>query len=101
MHKDMPPKLKLDQTERESTKEKEKIMDITQLTMQDTKRYIETHLASLMNIDLFLKEWVKIKKNDITSLICKAQLHLKIAQFNNIQYLMDAYAECCFSLGKP
>ena len=79
IHEAMPPKLKLEQIERDSSKEKEKILDITQLTVEEIKHWIETPLASLMNIDLFLKEWENIRKRKIASLICKAQLHLENA----------------------
>ena len=68
-------------------------MQMTQLIVEEMRHWIETPLPSLMRIDLFLKEWAKIKKKDITSLTCKAQLHLEIAQFNDIQDLMDAYAK--------
>ena len=97
----MPQKLKLEQIERGFSKEKEQIMEMTQLTVEDIKRWIEAPLASLMRIDLFLKEWAKIRKRDITSLICKAQLHLENAQFTNIQDLMDVYAKWCSALSKP
>ena len=64
-------KLNLEQIERDSAKEKEQIMEMTQLTVEEIKHWIETPLTSLMRIDIFLKEWMKIKKKDITSLICK------------------------------
>ena len=69
--------------------------------MEEMRHWIETPLTSLMRIDHFLKEWVKIKKKDNTSLICKAQLYLENAQFTDIQYLMDAYAKWRSALGKP
>ena len=72
----MPPILKLEQIESDFAKTKEKILEITQLTMEETKQLIERAPYSLMRIDLFLKEWTKIKKNEIASLICKAELHL-------------------------
>ena len=77
------------------------IMETTQLTVEEIKCWIEAPLASLMRIDLFLKEWPKMRKKDITSLICKAQLHLENAQFKDIQDLMDAYAKWRSALGKP
>ena len=89
----MPPKLKLEQIEREFAEVKEQIMQMTQLTVEEMRHWIETPLASLMRIELFLKEWEKIKKKEITSLSCKAQLYLETAQFNDIQDLMDDYAK--------
>ena len=53
-----------------------------------------------MMIDLFLKEWAKIKKNDIASLICKAEVHLEHAQFRDIQDLMDAFSKWRSALEK-
>ena len=62
--------------------------------------WIETPLASLMRIGIFLKEWEKIKKKDITSLTCKSQLHIETAKFNDIQDLMDSYANWHSALAK-
>ena len=96
----MPPKLKLEQIESDFAKVKEKILEITQLSMDEIKQWIEIRLASLMKIDLFLKEWVKIKKKNIASLICKVELHFEHAQFQDIQDPMDAFAKGQSSLGK-
>ena len=68
-------------------------MEMNQLTVEEIKHWIETPLTSLMRIDLFLKEWEKIKKKEITSLTCKAQLYLETSQFNDIQDLMDDYSK--------
>ena len=89
----MPSKLKLEKTERDFAEVKENIMQMNQLIVEGMRHLIETPLTSLERIDLFLKEWAKIKKKDIASLTCKAQLHLETAQFNGIQDLMDAYAK--------
>ena len=51
----MPTKLKLDQNERYFVGIKERILGITQLSMEEIKQWIETPLASLMRIDMFLK----------------------------------------------
>ena len=86
-------KLKLEQFERDFAEVKEWIMQMNKLTMEEMRHWIETPLASLMRIDLFLKQWAKIKEKDITSLTCKVELHLENAQFKDIQDLMDAYAK--------
>ena len=96
----MPLKFKLEQIEHDFPKVKEQILEITQLSMDEIKQWIETPLASLMRIDLFLKEWAKIKKKEIASLICKAELHLEHAQFRDIQDLMDAFSKWRSTLGK-
>ena len=87
----MPPKFKLEKIEANFTKVKEHILEITQLTMEEIKQLIERPLASLMWIDMFLKEWMKIKKKEIASLICKAEFHLENAQFKDIQDFMDSF----------
>ena len=68
----MPLKLKLEQIESDFAKTKDQIVEITQLAMQEIKQLIERPLGSLMRIDLFIKEWTKIKKKEISSLICKS-----------------------------
>ena len=97
----MPLKLKLEQIERDFVEVKERIMQMNQLTVEEMRHWIETPLASLMKIDLFFKECGKIRKRDIASLICKAQVHLENARFKDIQDLMDAYAKWRSVLGKP
>ena len=82
-------------------KVKEHILEMTKLTMEEIKHYVETPLSSLMRIDLFLKEWMKIKNKEIASLIYKVELHLENAQFKDIQYLMDAFSKWHSTLGKP
>ena len=96
----MPPKLKLDKIESDFTKVKERILEINQLTMDEIKQLIETPLASLIQIDMFLKQWMKIKKKEIISLICKVELHLENSQFKDIQDLMDAFSKWHSALGK-
>ena len=51
----MPTKLKLEQIENDFAKVKEQKLEITQLTMDEIKQWIETALTSLMAIDMFLK----------------------------------------------
>ena len=75
-------------------------MEITQLIMEEIKHLTETALASLMWIDMFLKEWMKIKKNEIDSLICKAESNLENVEFKGIQDLMDAFSKWRSALGK-
>ena len=96
----IPPKLNMEQSESDFSKVKEKIQEINHLILDEIKQWIETPFASLMRIDLFLKEWAKIKKKEIASLICKAELHLEHAQFRDIQDLMDAFSKWRSTLGK-
>ena len=58
----IPPKLKLEQIKSDFAKTKEKMLDITQITMEEIKQLIKIPLGSLMGIDMFIKEWTKIKK---------------------------------------
>ena len=58
----MTPKLKLEQIESDFAKVKEKILEITQLSMDEIKQWNETPITSSMRIVMFIKEWVKIKK---------------------------------------
>ena len=70
---------------------------MTQLTMEEIKRWVETPLTSLMKIYLFLKEWVKINNKEITSLLCKVEVHLENARFEDIQEV----SKWRFALGNP
>ena len=96
----MPPKLKLEKIKNDFSKVKDPILEMTQLTMDEIKKLIETTVASLMIINSFLKEWTKIKKKEIDSLICKTKFHIKNDQFKDIQGLMDAFSKWFSPLGK-
>ena len=96
----LPLKLHLEHIESNFTKAKERIKDISQLHLDQIKECIEAPLTSLMNIDLFLREWEKIKKKEIASLICKAALHLENAQYRDIHDLLDAFVKWQYSIGK-
>ena len=73
----MPLKLKLEQIERDFLKTKKQIQQIDHLHLAEIKDWIESPLSSQMRINLFLREWEKVKKREIESLIFKAQLQLE------------------------
>ena len=61
--------------------------------MQDIERWIEKPYASMDLIQVYLKEWKKVKKREITSQICKAKIHLRHAHFQEINELMNLHAK--------
>ena len=79
-------KLKLEHIESDFAKSKEQIQDIIQIHMNEIKDWIEAPLTSHMRIGIFFQEWENIKKREIGSLICKAELHLEHAQYQDLQY---------------
>ena len=75
------PKLQLEQVGRHFDVAKELIQQINWLMMQEIERWIEVPHASISQIHVFMKEWKKIKKREISSQICKMEIHLSHAHF--------------------
>ena len=75
------PKRHLEQVEKQFDDTKELIQQISQLTVQEIEKWIEAPHASIARIQLFIKEWKKIKKEDISSQICKTEFQLRNAHF--------------------
>ena len=55
-------KLQLEQVEQHFDAAKEQIQQINQLMMQEIKRWIEIPHASMAQIQVYLKEWKKVKR---------------------------------------
>ena len=73
----MPPNLKMEQTERDFSETKDHIKKSDHLHMADIKDRTDSSLTSQMRINLFLREWNKVKEREIESLIFKSQLQLE------------------------
>ena len=94
------PKLQLEQVERYFDDDNELIQQINILMMQEINRWIKVPHALMAQIQVFMKEWKKIKKMDISSQICKMEIHWRHAHFQEVDELMDLYAKWCSTLGQ-
>ena len=61
------PKLHLEEVEKQFDDTKELIQQISQFTVQEIEKQIESPHASIAWINLFIKEWKKIKREEISS----------------------------------
>ena len=75
------PKLQLEKLEQHFDTDKELIHQINLITMQEMKIWIEAPHASITRIQAFVKKWKNIKKREISSHICKMEVHLRHAHF--------------------
>ena len=82
-------KIMIEKVEGEYLKSMESIEQLDKIHMEDVKKLIESPIASKIKINLFLREWEKLKKREIESLICKVQLQLK----SRIEYLLDVFSK--------
>ena len=96
----MPLNINMEHIERDISKPKDHIHQIDDLHMAEIQDWIESHLTSQMRINLFLREWEKVKKREIESLICKAQLQLEHAQYKDVVDLLDSFSKWQSTLGK-
>ena len=69
--------------------------------MQDIERWIENHYSSMDLIQVYLKEWKKIKKKHVAFQMCKIEIHFRHAHFQEIDELMNLHAKWRSALGKP
>ena len=88
----LPPRILIEWVEGEFLK-KEKIEQLNHVHIAQIKELIESPINSQMRINLFLREWDKVKKREIESLICKAQLQLEHAQYQDIVDLLDVFSK--------
>ena len=68
----LPPNIMMERVEEECSKSKEKIEYLDHVHIAQIKELIESPITLQMRINLFLREWEKVKKMEIESLICKA-----------------------------
>ena len=66
------PKLKLEEFDRSFSATKDKIQGVTQLPLQEITSWIETPNSAMLRIQVYLGEWKKVKKREITSQILRA-----------------------------
>ena len=68
------PKIHLEQVEKQFDDLEELIQQISQLTVQEIEKWIEDPHASISWIHIFIKEWKKIRREDISSQIYKTEI---------------------------
>ena len=73
---------------------------MTHITLQDILRWIEIPSSAMVKIQVYLGEWKKVKKREITSHILREEVHLEHAKYQNIDFLMDLDAKWRSSLGQ-
>ena len=67
----LPPKIMLEKVERDLSKTKDHIEQLYHHHVEKIKEWIDSPLTSQMKINLFLREWEKVKKRETESLIYK------------------------------
>ena len=80
----LPPKIFIEQDEREHLKSKECIEHINCIHVEEIKEMIESPITSVMRINFFLRGWEKESKREIESFTRKSQLKLEHDQYQDI-----------------
>ena len=68
--------------------------------MQEIKKWIEAPHASIARIQLFIKEWKKMREEEISSQICKNKIQLRNAHFQEVDDIMDLFSKWRSTLEK-
>ena len=94
------PKLKLEKIEQTFTAVKEQDQGVTQITLQEITSSIEILSSTMVKIQVYLGEWKKVQKREITSQILRAEVHIEQAKYQDIDFLMDLDAKWCSAVGQ-
>ena len=94
------PKAHLEEVEKQFDHRKELIQQISQLTVQEMEKWIEVPHASIARIKLFIKEWKKMTRVEILSQICKNDIQLRNAHFQEVNDILDIFAKWCSFLNQ-
>ena len=73
---------------------------MTQITLQEIRIWIEIHSSLMVKMQVYLREWKKVKKREITSHILRAEVHLEQTKYQDIDFLMDLDAKWRSTLGQ-
>ena len=92
--------LHLEQVEKQFDDLKELIQQISQLTVQEIEKWMKAPHASTARIQVFIKEWKKMREEEISSKICKTEIQLRNAHFQEVHDIMDLFSKWCSTLGK-
>ena len=66
--------------------------------MQEIKKWIEVPHVSIAQIKLFIKEWKKIQREEISSQICKNDIELRNAHFQEVDDILDLFFKWRYAL---
>ena len=84
-------KVHLEEVEKKFDDTKELIQQISQFTVQEIEKWIEVPHASIARIKLFVKEWKKNRREEIFSQICKNEIQLRNAHFQEVDDILDLF----------
>jgi len=92
--------LHLEEVQKEFDDSKELIQQISQLTVQEIEKWMKSPHASIARIKVFIKQWKKIKQEDISSKICKAKIQLRNAHFQEVDDILELFGKWCSALAE-
>ena len=79
---------------------KELIQQISQLTVQEIEKWMKDPHASIVRIHVFIKKWKKMREEEISSQICKTEIQLRNAHFQEVDGIMELFGKWCSVLAQ-
>jgi len=61
--------------------------------VQEIEKWIEVPHVSIAQINLFIKEWKKIRREEISSQICKNEIQLRNAHFQEVDEILELFGK--------
>ena len=98
LSEELCPKVHLEEVEKQFDDTKELIQQISQLIVQEIEKWIEVPHASISQIKLFIKEWKKIRREEISSQICKNDIQLRNAHFQEVDDILNLFVKWHYAL---
>ena len=67
------------------------------MTVQENEKWIKAPHASIVWIQVFIKEWKKMRE-EISSQICKTEIQLRNAHFQEVDEILELFGKWCSAL---
>ena len=85
----------LEQVEKQFDDSKEFIQQISQLTVQEIEKWMKAPHASIVRIQVFIKQWKKMREEEISS-----EIQLRNAHFQEVDDILELFGKWCSALAE-
>ena len=90
--------LHLEEVKKEFDDSKELTQQISQLTVQEIEKWMKAPNSSITRIKVLIKQWKKMRQEEISSKICKAEIQLRNAHFQEVDEILELFGKWCSTL---
>ena len=66
--------------------------------VQEIDKQMKAPHASIVRIKVLIKQWKKMREEEISSKICKTEIQLRNAHFQEVDEILDLFGKWCSAL---